>query len=40
MAKPISREVNMEIKHRNRQANIDMQRKLSKPLNTGLSVWM
>ena len=40
MAKPISREVNMEIEHRNRQANIDMQRKLSKPFNIGLDVWM
>ena len=27
MAKPRSREANMEIKHRSKQANIDMQRK-------------
>ena len=40
MAKPRSREANMEIKHRNKQANIDMQRKLSKPFNMGQGVWM
>ena len=40
MAKPRSREANMEIKHRNKQANMDMQRKLSKPFDIGLGVWM
>ena len=40
MAKPRSREVNIEIKHRSKQVIIYVQRKLSKPFNIGLGAWM